>query len=87
MLATHEFILAYYIFTHTHIYIALLNKFLDYDEVSVSWNMYTETGEVYTWGWKECVPSGKVIDDPSMGLLLDKDVVDQQGSLLTEQGN
>ncbi|KAI3506475.1 hypothetical protein L1887_28834 [Cichorium endivia] len=22
-------------------------------------------GEVYRWGWKECVPSGKVIGDPN----------------------
>ncbi|KAL8093493.1 uncharacterized protein LOC141690035 [Apium graveolens] len=45
----------------------------------------TESGEVYTWGWKECVPSGKVIEDPTVGSRLDKDVAEQQGSLLTEQ--
>nr|GEV24239.1 hypothetical protein [Tanacetum cinerariifolium] len=27
--------------------------------------VYVEGGEVYTWGWKECVPSGKVIGDPN----------------------
>lgn len=48
---------------------------------------YTESGEVYTWGWKECVPSGKVIEDPTVGSRLDKDVAEQQGSLLTEQGD
>uniref|UniRef100_A0A6N2NIX9 RCC1-like domain-containing protein n=1 Tax=Salix viminalis TaxID=40686 RepID=A0A6N2NIX9_SALVM len=25
----------------------------------------TDDGEVYTWGWKECIPSGKVFGDPS----------------------
>lgn len=33
------------------------------------------------------MPSGKVIEDPTMGPRLDKEVVEQQGSLLTEQGN
>ncbi|KAI6706141.1 hypothetical protein NL676_009103 [Syzygium grande] len=27
----------------------------------------TDNGEVYTWGWKECVPSGKVFGDPTLG--------------------
>lgn len=45
----------------------------------------TESGEVYTWGWKECVPSGKVIGDPSMGGSLEKDVIERQSSFLTEQ--
>ncbi|XP_010321436.1 ultraviolet-B receptor UVR8 isoform X2 [Solanum lycopersicum] len=31
----------------------------------------TETGEVYTWGWKECIPSGK---------FLGEQVVDKEGS-------
>lgn len=33
------------------------------------------------------MPSGKVIEDPTVGLRLDKDVAEQQGSLLTEQGD
>ncbi|KAK2968546.1 hypothetical protein RJ640_009391 [Escallonia rubra] len=45
----------------------------------------TEDGEVYTWGWKECVPSGKVFADPSMGLSLEKDISERQSSFLTEQ--
>ncbi|XP_077238918.1 ultraviolet-B receptor UVR8-like isoform X2 [Tasmannia lanceolata] len=28
----------------------------------------TDNGEVYTWGWKECVPSGKIIRDQSTGV-------------------
>ncbi|CAK9134824.1 unnamed protein product [Ilex paraguariensis] len=44
----------------------------------------TEGGEVYTWGWKECVPSGKVFGDPSM-LSLEKEVSERQSSFLTEQ--
>ncbi|CAA7392714.1 unnamed protein product [Spirodela intermedia] len=37
----------------------------------------TAQGEVYTWGWKECVPSGKVVGDQSAaGLrLLEKDAL------------
>ncbi|XP_059628089.1 ultraviolet-B receptor UVR8-like isoform X2 [Cornus florida] len=45
----------------------------------------TENGEVYTWGWKECVPSGKVFGDPSTGLSPEKDVFERQNSFLTEQ--
>ncbi|KAM7499303.1 hypothetical protein LguiA_023717 [Lonicera macranthoides] len=45
----------------------------------------TEIGEVYTWGWKECVPSGKVFGDSSVGLSTEKEVFERQNSLLTEQ--
>ncbi|XVE52616.1 hypothetical protein DITRI_Ditri02bG0136000 [Diplodiscus trichospermus] len=45
----------------------------------------TENGEVYTWGWKECIPSGKVFGDPSMGTSLEKDLFERQNSFLTEQ--
>lgn len=48
--------------------------------------LYTESGEVYTWGWKECVPSGKVFGDPSLGGSTEKDVFERQSSFLTEQG-
>lgn len=41
---------------------------------------------MYTWGWKECVPSGKVFGDPTMGLSLDKDAGERQGSFMTDQG-
>ncbi|KAI8564107.1 hypothetical protein RHMOL_Rhmol03G0156600 [Rhododendron molle] len=47
----------------------------------------TEHGEVYTWGWKECIPSGKVFVDPSTGISLEKDVIERQSSFMTEQGN
>nr|DAD28302.1 TPA_asm: hypothetical protein HUJ06_029770 [Nelumbo nucifera] len=46
----------------------------------------TEKGEIYTWGWKECVPSGKVIGDAAIGGSIEKDVLERQSSLLTEQG-
>ncbi|XWS56618.1 hypothetical protein CRYUN_Cryun09bG0101800 [Craigia yunnanensis] len=45
----------------------------------------TENGEVYTWGWRECIPSGKVFGDPSMGTSLEKDAFERQNSFLTEQ--
>ncbi|KAL3523858.1 hypothetical protein ACH5RR_016692 [Cinchona calisaya] len=45
----------------------------------------TESGEVYTWGWKECVPSGKVFGDPSPGIGIEKDVTDRQSSFSLDQ--
>ncbi|OVA15573.1 Regulator of chromosome condensation [Macleaya cordata] len=45
----------------------------------------TEKGEVYTWGWKECVPSGKVIGDQPAGGSQEKDLLERQSSLMTEQ--
>lgn len=49
--------------------------------------VFSEVGEVYTWGWKECVPSGKVFGDPSAGTSSEKDVFERQNLFLTEQGN
>lgn len=47
----------------------------------------TEPGEVYTWGWKECVPSGKMGRDlVTAGGSLQRDAVGKQSALLTEQG-
>ncbi|KAL5733158.1 hypothetical protein ACOSP7_032502 [Xanthoceras sorbifolium] len=45
----------------------------------------TESGEVYTWGWKECVPTGKVFGDPSAGTSSEKDVFERHSTFLTEQ--
>ncbi|RYR65462.1 hypothetical protein Ahy_A03g011401 isoform B [Arachis hypogaea] len=45
----------------------------------------TERGEVYTWGWKECIPSGKVFGEPSTGVSPEKDVTGRQSSFVTEQ--
>ncbi|KAK4403307.1 Ultraviolet-B receptor UVR8 [Sesamum angolense] len=45
----------------------------------------TAGGEVYTWGWKECVPSGKVFADPSTGAGIEKDALEKHNLLLTEQ--
>nr|XP_043632411.1 ultraviolet-B receptor UVR8-like isoform X2 [Erigeron canadensis] len=45
----------------------------------------TVAGEVYTWGWKECVPSGKVVGDPNTAQSQDKDLFERQNPFLTEQ--
>ncbi|XVF23958.1 hypothetical protein REPUB_Repub13aG0084600 [Reevesia pubescens] len=45
----------------------------------------TENGEVYTWGWKECIPSGKVFGDPSIATSLEKDVFERQNSFSADQ--
>ncbi|XP_031371927.1 ultraviolet-B receptor UVR8 isoform X2 [Punica granatum] len=45
----------------------------------------TDVGEVYTWGWKECVPSGKVFGDSSVSRSLEKDALDRHTSFLSEQ--
>ncbi|EPS58864.1 hypothetical protein M569_15948, partial [Genlisea aurea] len=42
----------------------------------------TASGDVYTWGWKECIPSGKVLGDPATGPSMEKDT---QNLMLTEQ--
>ncbi|KAI4356512.1 hypothetical protein L6164_000531 [Bauhinia variegata] len=47
----------------------------------------TEKGEVYAWGWKECVPSGKFISDFFSGGSLQKEVSGKQSSLVTEPGS
>ncbi|KAL7147729.1 hypothetical protein ABFS83_06G126200 [Erythranthe nasuta] len=45
----------------------------------------TVGSEVYTWGWKECVPSGKVLGDSSAGSSVEKGAFDKQSLSLTEQ--
>ncbi|KAI9387596.1 hypothetical protein POPTR_010G199100v4 [Populus trichocarpa] len=45
----------------------------------------TDTGEVYTWGWKECIPSGKVFGDPSGAGGSAKDAFERQNLFFTEQ--
>ncbi|KAL3650190.1 hypothetical protein CASFOL_006593 [Castilleja foliolosa] len=47
----------------------------------------TADGEVFTWGWKECVPSGKVFGDPSTGSTMEESTPEKQSLLLTEQVN
>lgn len=34
-------------------------------------------GEVYTWGWKECVPSEKIVRDLVAGGIFQTDSTDQ----------
>lgn len=46
----------------------------------------TDSGEVYTWGWKECVPLAKVPLDLTTGGNSQKDVIGKQSGPLTEQG-
>lgn len=53
----------------------------------IGFSFDADTGEVYTWGWKECVPSGKVIAEPSTSANFEKDVLERQSSFLTDQGN
>lgn len=45
-----------------------------------------EGAEVYTWGWKECVPSGKVFGDPATGLSTEKDGFEKHSLSLAVQG-
>uniref|UniRef100_A0A0D3EW74 Ultraviolet-B receptor UVR8 n=3 Tax=Oryza TaxID=4527 RepID=A0A0D3EW74_9ORYZ len=45
----------------------------------------TDEGDVYTWGWKECVPTGRVISDQSSGGTLEKD--ERQSAIAADQGN
>lgn len=45
----------------------------------------TDCGEVYTWGWKECIPSGKIFGEPLTGVSPEKDVQGRQSPFLTEQ--
>lgn len=46
----------------------------------------TEQGEVFTWGWKECVPSGKVVGDSATSGLQGKDVYERKHPFLSEKG-
>lgn len=48
--------------------------------------VYAEDGDVYLWGWKECVPSGKVFTDLITVGSLQKDVAGKQSSSVAEQG-
>ncbi|VVA12528.1 PREDICTED: ultraviolet-B receptor UVR8 [Prunus dulcis] len=45
----------------------------------------TDIGGVYTWGWKECVPSGKFLGEQPMGANVEKDAIERQSSYLNEQ--
>ncbi|KAJ4704613.1 ultraviolet-B receptor UVR8-like [Melia azedarach] len=45
----------------------------------------TETGEVYSWGWKECVPSVKGPRDLASGGSFHKETAGKQSALSTEQ--
>lgn len=58
-----------------------------------SWNVYmivphfnTDHGQVYTWGWKECVPSGNTTGDSATSNIQEKDVLGYTNLLVGEQG-
>ncbi|XVE61938.1 hypothetical protein DITRI_Ditri06bG0078600 [Diplodiscus trichospermus] len=44
-----------------------------------------DKGEVYTWGWKECVPSVKVTRDLITGGSFHKDIIGKHSTFQTEQ--
>lgn len=48
--------------------------------------MCAEDGDVYLWGWKECVPSGKVFTDLIPVGSPQKDLVAKNSSSVAEQG-
>ncbi|KAJ8747348.1 hypothetical protein K2173_012928 [Erythroxylum novogranatense] len=45
----------------------------------------TDNGEVYTWGWKECIPSGKVFGDLSSAGSSEKTGFERQNPFSTDQ--
>lgn len=48
----------------------------------------TEKNDVYTWGWKECVPSSKLVANFAAGGSVEGgDAFRKESSVLTEQGN
>lgn len=47
---------------------------------------FADRGEAYTWGWKECIPSEKVLHD-SIGKRFENDSLGKQSLSLTEQGD
>lgn len=48
--------------------------------------MCAEDGDVYLWGWKECVPSGKVFTDLITAGSPQKDLATKNSSSVAEQG-
>ncbi|XP_024028287.1 ultraviolet-B receptor UVR8 isoform X2 [Morus notabilis] len=49
--------------------------------------LVTEKGEVYTWGWRECIPSAKIICDLATIGYFQKDNLGKQISAVAEQGS
>ncbi|KAI8014835.1 Ultraviolet-B receptor UVR8 [Camellia lanceoleosa] len=54
-------------------------------KTAVGWAHCVSTGEVYTWGWEECIPSGKIVCDFSSGGSFEKEPFGKQSSILSEQ--
>jgi hypothetical protein len=42
---------------------------------------------VYTWGWKECIPSEKILCDLLIRGNFQKDTTDKQNPLANDQGD
>ncbi|XP_044473732.1 alsin-like [Mangifera indica] len=53
---------------------------------AAGWDPF-DMGEVYTWGWKECVPSARVPLFLTTGGISQKDVIGKQSGSLTGQVN
>ena len=60
-------------------------RFSNHHNLSTSFSfvLLIAQGEVYTWGWKECVPSGKVISEQTPAGLRP---VEKDALLLNDQG-
>lgn len=52
---------------------------------SLKFFFWPADGDVYTWGWKECVPTGRFIGDPTLGGASEKD--ERQNASLNDQGD
>lgn len=48
--------------------------------------LYADKGEVYTWGWKECVPSVKITCTWTNMKNSEDQAVARQSSTMTDQG-
>lgn len=48
--------------------------------------MFADKGEVYTWGWKECVPSVKLTCSWATVKNSEDETVTRQSSTLIDQG-
>lgn len=48
--------------------------------------MLADAGEVYTWGWKECIPTGKLTLDVILGGNINKNSIGKPSDLKNEPG-
>lgn len=65
----------------------IINGLFDYEIDSLMNDIWcVDKGEVYTWGWKECVPSGKVIRSWSSMKNSEVETSTKQSPTISEQG-